>query len=155
MEMKKIVKFAVLLIVLGICACYTYQFITDHTNPDWKKEAENNDSENTEEAAGVETASPEKLQKLDIGWERVRYSFIPSLPDLMWTEFNEDYIVEVEDVSYRVTGASVQKEWNPKWKFEVLISDCDFGKDKRKKIFCFHPCRIKKCGAKSLCMLFK
>lgn len=129
-KMKKIFKLGVLFIVLGVCAFYTYQFISYHVKSDNKNEIVGKDSEIKGDADNFQSASPEKMQNLDIGWERVRYSFLPSLQDLIWTEVNDDYIVGVENVSYRVTNASIQKEWNPNWNFEVVKDDYDFEDNK-------------------------
>lgn len=131
--MKKILKFSVLLIVIGICALHTYQFITYNIKSDNKipkNEMVGGNSEKKENTGSFQTVSPEKMKTLDVGWERVRYSFLPSLQDLMWTEVNNDYILGVENVSYRVTTASIQKEWNPNWNFEVVKDDYDFEDNK-------------------------
>lgn len=128
--MKKIFKCGALLIVLGVCAFYTYQFISYNVKLDNKNEIVSKDSEIKGDAENFQSASPEKIKSLDIGWERVRYSFLPSLQDLVWTEVNNDYIVGVENISYRVTNASIQKEWNPNWNFEVVKDEYDFKDNK-------------------------
>lgn len=149
LKMKKIFKFSALFIVVGICAFYTYQFVVDNTKLDNKSEVVSKNSETKGDAVAFQTASTEKMQNLDIGWERVRYSFVPSLQELTWTEVNNDYIVGVEDVSYRVTNASIQKEWNPKWNFEVVKDDYDFEENKSikgKKSFVSVSVKLKNIG---------
>lgn len=128
--MKKIFKLGALFIVLGVCAFYTYQLISYNVKSDNKNDIVSKDSEIKGDAENFQSASPEKMKSLDIGWERVRYSFLPSLQDLVWTEVNNDYIVGVENVSYRVTNASIQKEWNPNWNFEVVKDEYDFKNNK-------------------------
>lgn len=130
-EMKRILKFSVLVIVLGVCAIYTYGFITgDDTGIQTEEDAVEGEQaeEQTEEivnedkpyAAVYQTPSPEKLNSIEDGWERVKYGYLPNLPDLKWVEINEEYLLVMENVSYKVVGASIGKKWNPAWNFDVM-----------------------------------
>jgi hypothetical protein len=118
-----------------------------------EKEIAGKDSEGKGDAAHLQTASPKKMQSLDVGWERVKYAFYPKLEDLTWTEVKQDYLVGVNNVSYRVTDASIQKEWNQKWNFEVAKERYAFKDNKSikgKKSFVSVSVALKNMG-KSAC----
>lgn len=124
--MKRILKYTIVVIVLGICAVYTYGFLTGNL-ADIQPEGDIAEEEQMEEsddddrvAAAYETPSPQKMETIEDGWERVKYAFLPNLPDLEWTEMNEEYLLVMENVSYKVVGASIGKKWNPAWNFDVM-----------------------------------
>lgn len=120
MKMKKIIKFFILFFMLGICTIYTYRFISDNYNSDNKRE----DLDNMEGEVGSQPSSPSVSsiphQNFKAGWERIKYAYLPDLPQLIWTDVGVGYVVGVENMSYKVVDASIQKKFNPKWNFKVL-----------------------------------
>lgn len=130
--MKRILKFGILFIVLGVCAIYTYGFITGNVI-DIQTERDATEEEQTEQIADsdkgfavFQTPSPKKMEEIKDGWERVKYAYLPSLTELQWTEMNEEYLLVMENVSYKVVGASIDKKWNPAWNLEVMKDDYSY-----------------------------
>lgn len=137
--MKRILKFGILFVVLGICAVYTYGFITgdvtsiqtEGDKAEEQTEEEQTEEEQTEvdgsdddsEIAVYQTPSPQIMKTIEDGWERIKYAYLPNLPDLEWTEMNEEYLLVLQNVLYKVVGGSIGKQWNPDWNYDILKND--------------------------------
>ena len=69
---KKLIKYSMIVIMLGICGLYTYRFlINDFTS---MKKITNHTEQTSGEAVNYQTASPDEIKKTDIGWERIKLS---------------------------------------------------------------------------------
>lgn len=126
---KKLIKYSMIVIMLGICGLYTYRFlINDFTS---MKKITNHTEQTSGEAVNYQTASPDEIKKTDIGWERIKYVYMPRIKDLLWTNVKEKY--SIDGVEYTVLDARIQNEWNPKWNYEVIKDEYPFNSEKKLK----------------------
>ena len=127
MKIKRMLKFSILLIVLGICAVYTYGFVTgsvvsvqtedDATEEEMEDEGVGADSS---KIAVYQTPAPEQMNKIQDIWEKIKYAYLPNLSDLKWVELGEEYLLVKQNVTYKVLDASISKKWNLSWNFDVV-----------------------------------
>lgn len=127
--LKKLIKYGMIFIVLGICGFYTYRFLADDLTRVQK--ATNHTHEKSGDAVNYQTASPDEIEQTNIGWERIKYVYMPGIKDLKWTDVNSDY--SIDGVTYTVLDARIQKEWNKKWNYEVVKDEYSFDNDKKLK----------------------
>ena len=126
---KRLIKYSMIVIMLGICGLYTYRFlINDFTS---MKKITNHTEQTSGEAVNYQTASPDEIKKTDIGWERIKYVYMPGIKDLLWTNVKEKY--SIDGVEYTVLDARIQNEWNPKWNYEVIKDEYSFNSEKKLK----------------------
>lgn len=126
---KKLIKYSMILIVLGICGLYTYRFLTDDFTSVQKQT--HHTEEKSGDAVNYQTASPDEIKKTELGWERIKYVYVPGVNDLEWTNVNSDY--SIDNVIYTVLGSSIEKKWNPKWNYEVIKDEYSFDNKKSLK----------------------
>lgn len=126
MTPKKILKLFISFFILGVCFIYTCKFIAvNYSNKGKMAHIDDTGEEAviSPSPSDILPSSPDPSsasQDYDIGWERIKHAFLPELTQLEWTAVGEEYVVAVENVSYKVTDACIQKEWNPIWNFDVL-----------------------------------
>ena len=123
-KMKKFIKSAIVFVALGTCLIYIYSFLTGDVS-DEKPTADEAEEEyigpaDGEEIAHYQTPSPDRLKSIEDGWERVKYAFLPGMPDLRWIEMNEEYLLVRKNVSYKVVDTAISKKWNKKWNYAIL-----------------------------------
>lgn len=126
---KKLIKYTMIVIILGICGLYTYKFVVSDFLSTPK--ATNETEKKSGEAVNYQTASPDEIKKTEAGWERVKYVYMPGMKDLLWTNVKDKY--SIDGVEYTVLDAKIQNKWNPKWNYEVIRDKYSFSNEKKLK----------------------